>query len=439
MNTDTAEKEVATQVHESEFEEGFGNASDIQLGDISITDEDEEEGAQNSSESEDEGEGESSSSTENSSEESNEENSEGETETSNEGEGDESGGGTSEESSENTNSEQQENEEGEYNEEEAYLALSEETGVEVSSDDDVVASLKELASLRKDNGVANLSPAIQAAIKVEQEGGNLSEHFRRVGMDFDKMDTKEVLRQEFYKDEAKLYETNPKLAKMKFERKFSDTYGKWESYESLTDEDEKAEFLEDNGLSIDDIEYEKMMFEDDAQSAREKLNAWKSEVKPVEKQNTEGKMTSEEADEYVIKYKAQVEESLSNFEAVAIQMGDGLEDYSLGLNDTTRPMVEGWVKNPSEFLQDIGFDGQKIDTNRLLPIMTLIAEASNGNLGGRIAKFAVDSENVDTIKKTLDKPTGKTGVDATQDRQGGDEWDAIGDAAEQANETANER
>lgn len=440
QETDAATAEAEAQIkseqaQEDEFSKGFGNADDINISDIDMkAEEEEDESGSNSSEDE---ESSSEDTEESESTETEDSTSEGETSTE-DSESDTEDGGTSTEGEEDTTSEQQVSETEDYNEEEAYAALSEETGVQVSSDEDVVNALTELASLRANGDESTLSPAIQAAIKVEQDGGNLSEHFARVGMDFDKMDDKEVLRQRFYKDEAKLYGSNPKLAQAKFERDFTKKYGQWVSYQALTDAEDQTDFLTENGLTAEDIDYEKMMFTNDAEVAKGEMNTWKDEVKPEAKDNTKAhEFTDEEAAEFAAEFATKVEKSLEKFEAVGIQMGEGVDDYVLGLNDTTKPQVEAWAKNPSTFLQDIGFDGKEIDIDKLLPIMTLISEASNGNLGGRIAKYAVDSEDIETIKKTQDKPSGKTGVDASQNRQGGDDWDKIGEAAEQANETIN--
>lgn len=411
---------------------GLGNASDINVSDIVINNDEDE--PNNDIEVDDV------STNEDSLDESNEDESSGDdTDTSaDEANDDGESGGTGDQEDSNTNEDEQDESNDDYNEEESYLALSEETGVEVTSDDDVINKLKELASLREGSDLSKLSPAIQAAIKVEQEGGNLSEHFARVSMDFDKMDTKEVLRQQFFKNDAKLYGTNPKLAKMKFERHFNEKYGKWESYNNLTDDSDKEDFLDENG-GQDSIDYEKMMLDNDAALAKEELQVWKDEVKPVEKQATDGGLTEEEATTYANDYSAKVEETLSSFNSVAISMGEGSNDFELGLNEATKPTVEGWMKNPSTFLQDIGFNGQEIDTQRLMPIMTLLAEASLGDLGAKIAKFTVDSENVETIRQAQEKPNGKTGADSSQGRGALDDWEAIGEEAQKASETATRR
>lgn len=311
--------------------------------------------------------------------------------------------------------------------EEVYTQISEETGIDVASDDDVINSLKELSDFRKNKDSApELSKAIRQAIEVEKSGGNLAVHFTRTGMDFDKMDAKEVLRQNFFKKEAKLHASNPEFAQMKFERQFTDSYGKWLDYEKLTSQEDKDDFVEESGQK--NIDYEKMMFENDVSNAKEELNAWKEEATPVA-QPQNGGMTEDEATEFAEKYQERAKVALSNFEAVSIEMGEGLDDFSLGLNDKTSPLVKQWAASPADFLAAIGFEGKEIDVERLLPVMTLIAEADNGTLGGRIAKFATDSETLDTIKNKVDKPTSSTSPAVPQDRGSGDVWEQIGEAA----------
>jgi len=322
--------------------------------------------------------------------------------------------------------------------EEDFRALSEETGVAVTSDEDIVSALTELATLRKsskEQSYSDLSPAIQEAIKVEKAGGNLADHFARVGMDFDNMDARDVLRQQFFRTEQKLYSTNPKFAQVKFDRTYRERYGLWDAYQKLTSDEERTDFAEEHGM--DNIEYEKMMLEADTQLARSELNEWKKTAAPVvgqQNQSTE-QMSPEEADKYATDYRNQVKQSWDGFQSVLIPMGEGQNDFALGLNDITRPTVEGWIDNPATFLKDIGFNGKEIDTDRLLPIMTLIAEAANGNLGGRIAKYVVNADNIETFKKQIDKPVSTTTSTTSQERDGGDIWDQIGEAAEKARES----
>lgn len=310
-----------------------------------------------------------------------------------------------------------------------FLALSEETGVQVSTDDDIVNALIELNSLRQGGSPSNLSSAIKEAIEVEKSGGNLADHFARVGMDFTKMDGADVLRQQFFKTEAPLYNNNPKFAQMKFERSFKAKYGNWIEYDRLTDADDKADFAEEHG-GIENIEYEKMMFQADTDMARAELSDWQKTAAAEVKSNATGMSPAQET-EYAATYKAKAEKSWSGFSALSIGMGEGLQDFSLGLNDTTRPQVEGWINNPSLFLRDIGFDGEKIDTDRLLPIMTAIAELSNGTFGPRIAKYVVNNDNIETFKKTIEKPP-TSSPSVTPDQGSDDPWSKIGDAAEKA-------
>lgn len=346
-------------------------------------------------------------------------------------------GGTSSETEDTTTSEEEVSEET-NTEEEFYPAISEETGLALNTYEDLVGALKEASALKtKGETQPELSAAIQKAIEVEKAGGNLSEHFARTGMDFEKMDGRELLRQKFFKDNSKLHGTSPKLANMKFERAYKEQYGAWESYNAISDEEEKSDFVDENG-GMEGIEYEKLMLSNDIDEARSELNAWKEEAAPVEVQKpTSDGLTDEQRTQNALDYSEKAKGSLGEFEAVAIDMGEGKKDFNLGLNETTKPMVEGWLFEPHTFLQDIGFDGDKIDTDRLLPIMTLIAEASSGNLGGRIAKGAIDSGDIETLDTKIKKPAKSTSPAIPQDREDGDEWTQIGEAAEKARENAN--
>lgn len=333
-------------------------------------------------------------------------------------------GGTSDANSDNQSDEGSSNEE--YDQ--AFTELSEETGIEVRSSDEVVQALQELAGYRKGEGVqSNLSPAIMAAIGVEKAGGDLSEHFRRVGMDFEKMDGAEVLRQKFFKDNASLHKQNPKLAQMKFERQSKDNYGMFHHYQSLKTEDEKEQYAEEVGM--ENIEYEKLSYENDVAQGKTDLQAWQKESAP--KQETPPGSASNVSQEKIDAYQANAKEALKNFEAVTIPIGENVEDYALGLNESTTPIVTDWVENPYNFLQAIGFEGDSIDTERLLPIMTLIAEAAEGSLGSRLKEYIVSNKNIETIEKKVDNANNFE-KQAPPPEKEGDVWSQIAEGAEEA-------
>ena len=289
-------------------------------------------------------------------------------------------------------------------------------------------ALKELGEYRsgKRGTTDNLSPAIQQAIEVEKQGGDLSEHFRRVGMDFEKMDGSEVLRQKFFKDNAKLHKSNPKLAQMKHERGLNEKYGLYLQFAKLTDEAEKADFADEHGE--DNIEYEKMLFENDIADAKDELTEWQKSAKPTAS-GQGGLLSDEDAQRIYDEYQPKAAEAFKEFKSLSIPMGENAKDYALGLNDKTRPMVEEWVKKPYEFLKAIGFDNESIDIDALLPVMTLVAEANNETLGPRIKKFVIDNADAQTLDNKLDKPTTTT-VTTPPDDQDKDLWEQVGDEAE---------
>jgi hypothetical protein len=345
---------------------------------------------------------------------------------------DDSTGGADDSGEGDTTSDQQGDDAGDddLSDEEAFVALSEETGVEVNSDEDIVSALTELAQLRQQqpNPLDGLSPAIQQAIEVEKSGGDLADHFRRTSMDFEKMDATEVLRQKFFKDNSKLYKANPKLAQMKFERNLKDNYGRFQQLQGLEDI-EKEDFLEQHGQ--ENIEYEELMFQNDVEEARNELSEWQKSAKPEAKSTTSESqqgLSEDEAKKIAEKYMETKEKVMNDFKAVTIPIGDNADAFALGLNESTEPLVTEWANNPATFLEDIGFNNGEVDIERLMPIMTLIAEASNGDLGGKLARHVASLENIETFRKTLDKPPTTTSPAATQDRDM-DDWDAVGEAA----------
>jgi len=357
---------------------------------------------------------------------------EGGSDTSSESSSEESGGAETSSDANTTEQASGQEQTGQENED-TFRYLTEETGVSITGVDQLVDGLKELAELRKDKGqTQQLSPAMQAALAVEAAGGDLAEHFRRVGMDFENMDAHEVLRQKFFKDNAKLHKSNPKLAQMKFERELKDKYGTYFQFNSLKDETEKEDFLDENGQ--DNIDYEKMLFESEAEDARAELEEWKKTSAPEKPaQSTEtatSQPSQEEIDQINREYTEKAPKAFADFEALSIPMGEGQKDFALGLNDKTRPIVESWVNNPYSFLNAIGFEEKSVDIERLLPIMTAIAELSEGTLGPRLKKYITDSSDIETLDKKIDKPKVIT-TDVAGEAEG-DEWDQVGEAAVQA-------
>ena len=329
-------------------------------------------------------------------------------------------GGTLDEDTGNANTGEEDDE---VDDEVYFSEITEETGISVESDDDIVNALKELKEL-KSNPYQNLSPAIQEAIKVEQSGGDLANHFKIASMDFEQMDGKEVLKQKFFKDESKLYASNPKLAQMKFEKMYQERYKNYLKSTTIQDEYEKEDYISEVGE--DSIELDKMMLEEDVKAAREEMTQWREQSKPQEVRNG---MTKEQAQKFALEYQEKAKTALSNFEAVELDMGEGREPYLLGLNEQTRPMVEEWANSPASFLEAIGIEGQNIDIERLLPIMALTAEAAVGTLGGRVAKYVVDNKDIETFESQTTKTTPR-GVAVPQNRDADDEWALIGEAAE---------
>ncbi len=109
---------------------------------------------------------------------------------------------------------------------EFFTGLSEETGLEIASDPDIISNLKSYAELKKQveeqgDPLENLSQAIKEAILIEKNGGDLADHFRRAYADYENMSDKEILRHKFFKDNLKVAKEDPELANLKFENNYA--------------------------------------------------------------------------------------------------------------------------------------------------------------------------------------------------------------------------
>jgi len=310
-----------------------------------------------------------------------------------------------------------------YTEEEleAFNTISQETGVEVSSDEDILKALVELDGYRKGN-YPGVSPALKKAIEIERNGGDLAAYFRSQSLNPEQLDDREMLRLEFL-DKDSVSKRNPKLASMNFEREYKNRYGVYFQYQSLKDEAEKAEFYEKNS---GEIEYQKERYADDVAQARKSMQDLKENF-PITRP---GGLTEQQERELAIKHENDQSQAIKGFKPVELSLGDD-EKFAIGLDSTTRPIVTRWVRDPRAFLKDIGFDGESnsIDYDRLMRVATVIANVSVPGFGERLKKAVLDGKNIKTIENEL---TGARRID----RSGGnppdskDIWDKVGEAFE---------
>lgn len=274
-----------------------------------------------------------------------------------------------------------------------FSDLAEETGFEIGSKEDVVNLLKEYAELKDKDPLSTLSPVIQEAIKAERAGMDLNHFFSVRNMDFDKMDNKEVLRQKFLKDNASLAKDNPDFANRRFEREYNAKYGNLNK--EFEDEFEKEEFLKNNK---DDLDFARMELDHEVKSAREELKKWQDDSTKIPEAQTEPEVNNAELIEQHMK---QVDEYFEGFNGIEIPL-DGDKMFKVGLDDKDVQNLKEVLKNPSSFLERIGFTQEGINIETLAPIVTLL-EKSN-SIGKLISDYSLEMRNKELVTSDLENP-----------------------------------
>jgi thiamine pyrophosphokinase len=278
----------------------------------------------------------------------------------------------------------------------AFNTLSEETGIKIGGNTDIRDSLIELNKYRGGD-IPGISPALKKAIEIEKQGGNLSAYFRTLTVEEDKWDDKEVLKH-VYLDKSPVAKNNPRLAGMDFEREFRVRYDKFLTYQGMKDEAEKKEFYEQNS---EDIEYQKERYSFDTSQARSEIKSMKDNF-PV---TVEQGLTQQQVDEILQDHERKVGAAIGSFETLDIPIegenGQPAEVFKIGLNATTKPVVEQWMRNPDQFLQAIGISGGVIDHKTLLNVASLVAAVSEPGFGARFKKQILDNKNIKTVETEL--------------------------------------
>ena len=337
-------------------------------------------------------------------------------------EGEESGeeGEESGEEGEESGEEEEEGEEGEI-EEIDYEALSEEVGIELDSEEAVLEALEELAEYRA------LSPALQKAIEIERNKGDVAAYFKAIANDPKDLSDRDVLWEQYAADNPKRIAANPKFARLDFDRKLDKEYALLIEYEKLSASD-KDDFLEEHK---DELEYltEKRKF--DAETARTALREIRDSAtfKPVET-SKDGipLITKEQAAQLATEHEAGYKKALKEFDVVSVDVGNDFE-FNVSLSESNKEVATSWMKDPSKLLQELGFHDKGIDYDTLAGWATLIADIKYGTFGDRLRQAILDSKDIQTLENTLDAPSmvkSSAGKPALQ----GDEWDQVGEAFE---------
>lgn len=299
-----------------------------------------------------------------------------------------------------------------------WEALSNEVGIELDSDDAVVESLRELATYK------SLSPALQKAIEIERNKGDVAAYFKSIANDPKDLSDRDALWEQYVAENPKRVAGNPKFARLDFDRKVDKEYALLTEYEKLSASD-REDFLEEHKDEIDYLT-EKRKF--DAEAARASLQEKRAGATFNTPDKPDPKAVEERMAEVMRNHESGYKKALSEFDVVALNVGNDFE-FNVGLTESNKKVATEWMKNPESFLKELGFTKESIDYDTLAGWAALIADIKYGTFGERLRQALIDNKDIKTLENTLDAP-GIVKTGGEKPILQGDEWDQLGDAFE---------
>lgn len=284
-----------------------------------------------------------------------------------------------------------------------YLGdLSEQTGVELSSEEDIVTALNELYEYKTATPV-EIPKEAQMVADLINSGGDYRSKLRLLSLDTENLNDKDALKESFFLTNE--VERSNELAGMQFERDFSNKYGILDKVNKITDPDEKAEFEQENK---EEIKYAKLSYEQDVKNAKGQVSKFIEESTTLP--SDDGSMSEEEANEIYENHVNNVNHTLNSFEGVELPLGEsGKDSFNLTLSDEDRPLLQEVLTNPIDYFREtVGVDmktGEILDYNQLSSIFTVIQNWDRlAPVLGQYYMEQTDKKTLEEITENREKP-----------------------------------
>lgn len=290
-----------------------------------------------------------------------------------------------------------------------FSSLPGDLGLEIKSDEDVVNSLREYAKIKSQSPASDtdgLSETLKAAIQIEKSGGDAETFLRLISVDPEKIDAKEALWMKFQKDKQDIVAKNPAFARKTFEREFQAKYGILSK--DFADEVEREENAEEIAYAKDALDFESQ----EAKAALKKerdafFQAVKtSQTKTQETSNGGGgdAKSPEDAAKYQKEYGEAVSKSLKDYKGFKLSLSD-TESLQVGFDESEIKTIEGYMKAPLKFLQEIGFDKDAVDPNKLRDAVA--AHVAKGKIGKMVLEHATGLAEKKIVEQKVVRPSSK--------------------------------
>lgn len=286
-----------------------------------------------------------------------------------------------------------------------FSSLSKEIDLDFADVDGLKGVLSEYKTLKtKATEFESISPGIQEAIKAEKAGMDLNQFFDLRKRDFDNMDGKDLLREKYLKENAKLFSENPEFAKKRFEREYNSKYGNLNK--KFEDDQDRLDFEEENA---EDLSYSKLELEHEIKLAREEMNNWKAEATKIpEKAQNSNEPSPEEQAAIAQKHQGNVQKFLSEYKGLELALDDKTAPFKFGVSDDIKQSLQQDLEDPGNFLSDIGFTEEGIDVSKFgVAIMKL---KNFDKAVQNAAQYLVEQKNKQTVEGQLVNPRGTDSV-----------------------------
>ncbi len=289
---------------------------------------------------------------------------------------------------------------------EYFNELSNQIGYEVGSEEDLVSLVRELSTKDPLDGV---SPLMRQVLEFESNGGDIREYFNVLSVNTDNLSEKDAMWHKFSVDNSSLAQENNEFARQKFDRDFKT------KYKILSDNRVEDDFdtAEEYQSFVKDKEYASLELKYEGDQAKQFLSDNKEEA--LRTAPPQAQVNEDEQREIYEAYKGDAEYYKSNFDTLQIPIDtEGSTSYNIGLNEKSRPMFEGWMDDPSTFLEYIGIgsDQKSIDAESLASNMALIAAFSvdgEYSVGAQFAKAMTERVNRNSVETRLENPAPEGG------------------------------
>jgi hypothetical protein len=285
--------------------------------------------------------------------------------------------------------------------EDYYYSLTEATGYEIASPDDIVAMAQRLDEL-EENPYQNLPAEAQMVANIMNNGGDYRNSLRLLSMDTENIGDRDALKESYFLDSK--VSSNRELAELQFEKDFDNKYGILDELSKISDPDDRADFETENGRAI---KLANLSLEQDVKDARERINGYVDEnttKSPIES------ISKEEREEFAQNHLNAVKQTVSDFDGITFNFGEnGEKEFNLQLTEDQQEGLQNFLANPAGFFrEEIGFDLEKADYtdyNSMAALYTLVKNLDNlPNLLGQYYMEQSDRKTVEEIVQNTEKP-----------------------------------